>query len=203
MNDWEVRMNDGNEYTLSVEKVSIRTMLLIIPVVIIYALPFYLVWGKNVLTELRFRSLLFLFVFIVLGIVIHELLHGIVWAVFSKHGFRSVHFGIKWEYLTPYCHCTEPLKVWQYVAGGLAPLLFMGLIPGIMAMFNGNALWMFFAIFFSVAAGGDIQAVWMLRKFHGNQIVCDHPEELGFIIQDESIINDGEVQSHNGNRTYT
>jgi hypothetical protein len=44
---------------------------------------------------------------------------------------------------------------------------------------------MFYAIFFSAAAGGDIQAVWILRKFKSNQMIKDHPEELGFIVLDE------------------
>lgn len=155
---------------------------MVFPIALIYAVPFYLVWGENVLSALRFRSLLFLFLFIVLGIISHELLHGIAWAVFSKKGFRSIRFGFKWEYFTPYCHCTETMKVWQYILGGLAPLVFMGIIPAVWAMFNGNALLMFFALFFSCAAGGDIQAVWMLRKFKKNQMIRDHPQELGFII---------------------
>ena len=174
-------------YTLSIEKASIRALYMIFPIVVIYALPFYLVWGKNALLALRFHSLLFLLLFVVLGIVIHELLHGIVWAFFSKKGFRSIHFGIKWEYFTPYCHCTESLKVWQYVLGGIAPLIFMGVLPAIYAMFTGNALWMFYGIFFSIAAGGDIQAIWMLRKFRPDQMVQDHPEELGFILYDEDM----------------
>jgi len=76
----------GKVYTLSIEKVSIRALIMIIPILIIYALPFYLIWGTNVLTALRFRSILFLILFIVFGIAIHELLHGIVWAIFAKKG---------------------------------------------------------------------------------------------------------------------
>ncbi len=185
----------GRTYTLSIEKASLRAFLLIFPIAILYAVPFYLIWGKNVFVELKFRSLLFLLLFIVFGILLHELLHGLVWAVFSKHGFRSIRFGIKWEYFTPYCHCTESLKVWHYVLGGLAPLVFMGILPGIWALFSGNGLIMFFAIFFSCAAGGDIQAIWMLRKFSKNQLVYDHPEELGFIIADKSKNEKNRTQS--------
>lgn len=180
-----LKSESGKVYTLSIEKVSIRALIMIIPILIIYALPFYLLWGINVLTVLRFRSIIFLVLFIVIGIIVHELLHGIVWALFAKKGFQSIRFGIKWEYLTPYCHCNESLKVWQYIAGGLAPLIFMGILPGLYAMYSGSALWMFFAIFFSAAAGGDIQAVWMLRKFKSKQMVSDHPDELGFIILDD------------------
>jgi hypothetical protein len=179
------KLNKDGSNIISIEKASMRALFMVVPIVIIYALPFYLVWGENVLTALRFRSILFLFLFIVLGIAIHELLHGVVWALFAKKGFRAIRFGIKWEYFTPYCHCIESLKVWQYVLGGLAPLIIMGIFPALYAMYAGNALWMFYAFFFSAAAGGDIQAVWMLRKYKANQRVYDHPEELGFIIPDE------------------
>ncbi len=115
----------------------------------------------------------------------HELLHGITWAFFTKKGFRSIRFGVKWEFFTPYCHCTEPLRVWQYIVGGLMPLMVMGLAPWIYAMIEGNAQVVFFGIFFSIAAGGDIQSVWLLRKFKSNQLIYDHPETLGFILEDE------------------
>ncbi len=175
----------GNrEYILNMRRVNAIALLLIIPETLLFALPFFLVWGVNVLTVLRFKSFLFLFLFIVLGAAIHELLHGLAWALVTGTGFRHIRFGVKWEYLTPYCHYYESMRVWQYVIGGMTPLVIMGIIPAIWALFTGNALVMFFGLFFTWAAGGDIQAVWMIRKFHRNQLVYDHPEELGFIIKD-------------------
>jgi hypothetical protein len=156
-----------------------------IPIIAVLGIPYYLIWGVNILDQLHFQSLGFLFLFIVAGVLVHELLHGITWAVFTRRGFRSIHFGIKWEFLTPYCHCTDSLKVWQYILGAIMPLLIMGLIPSLWAIVNGNALVMFYGIFFSVAAGGDIQAVWLLRKFKSEQLIYDHPEELGFILEEE------------------
>lgn len=169
-------------YTLSLDRIQGIALFFIIPILLLFGLPFYLLWGENVLTALRFRSFIFLIVFILAGIVIHELLHGFVWALFSKRGFRSIRFGVKWIYLTPYCHCSEPLRVWQYTAGALAPVIFMGLIPAIWALISGNTLLMFFGIFYTWTAAGDILAIWIVRKFHRNQLIYDHPEELGFIV---------------------
>jgi hypothetical protein len=176
----------GNDkvFTISVARANVIALVLLIPESLIFALPFFLIWGTNVFTVLRFRSFLFLSLFILLGAALHELLHGLTWLVTTGKGFRSIRFGIKWQYLTPYCHSNEAMKVWQYVAGALTPLVFMGIIPAGWALFNGSALLMFFGIFFTWAAGGDIQAVWMLRKFKRNQMIYDHPEELGFIIKD-------------------
>ena len=172
-------------YTISLDRLQIVALSFIIPILLVFGLPFYLIWNENVLTALRFRSLLFLLLFIVSGVIIHELLHGVVWALFSKYGFRSIRFGIKWEFLTPYCHCIEPLRVWQFMAGALAPVLFMGLIPALWSLVNGNTLLMFFGIFYIWTAAGDIFAVWILRRFDHNQLILDHPDELGFIVEKE------------------
>lgn len=173
-------------YTISIARANKIALLLVIPIVAILAIPYYLIWGVNILDQITFPSIAFLLLFIIGGVAIHELLHGITWAIFSKKGFRSIHFGIKWEYLTPYCHCTDALKVWQYIFGGLMPLLIMGVIPSVWALISGDPMVMFYGIFFSVAAGGDIQSVWLLRKFKSNQLIYDHPEELGFIFEEEN-----------------
>jgi hypothetical protein len=170
-------------YSFSLIKANQFALVLILPIALLFGLPYYLIWGENAFLALKFKSLLFLFLFIVLGIVIHELLHGLVWAFFARGGFRSIRFGIKWEYFTPYCHCRVPLRVWQYMAGGIAPLVVMGIIPAIWALFKGNTLLMFFGIFYTWTAAGDILAVWMLRKFNPRKWISDHPEELGFIIE--------------------
>lgn len=172
-------------HLMAMEKLQGLALIFFVPIVLIFGVPYYLIWGENALTALRFRSFLFLVLFIVGGVVLHELLHGIVWAVFAKRGFRSIRFGIKWEYFTPYCHCLEPLKVWQYISGALAPVFFMGLLPASVALIVGNTLLMFFGIFYIWTAAGDLLAVWMVRKFRAKQWIYDHPRELGFIICDE------------------
>lgn len=173
------------EYTISVRRANVVAFFFIIPIAFFYMLPFYILWGKNILNSIKSISLTIALLSIPLGIVIHELSHGLVWALFTTKGIRSISFGVKWEYLTPYCHCSEPLKVWQYITGALSPLFLMGILPGVYAMISGDTFIMFFAMFFTWAAGGDIQAVWMLRKFKMGQMVKDHPEDLGFIIVDD------------------
>ncbi|MGM0504820.1 MAG: metalloprotease family protein [Bacteroidota bacterium] len=91
-------------------------------------------------------------------------------------------FGVKWKHLTPYCHCKEPLKVKHYKVGGAMPLLVMGIIPSIIGLIIGHGGFLSFGIFFSWAAGGDIIALYLLRKLDNNIYVSDHPEKMGFII---------------------
>jgi hypothetical protein len=170
------------EYTIAIRQVNIIALIFIIPIALLYALPFYILWQINIFRSIKYITLTIFLLSLPIGIVLHEGLHGLTWAFFTKNGLRSIKYGIKWEYLTPYCHCEEPLKVWQYIVGGLMPLFILGIVPGIWALINGNALLMFFGMFFTWTAGGDIQSVWMLRKFKKNQLIKDHPEEIGFIV---------------------
>jgi hypothetical protein len=174
------------EHTISIDKANIIALVLIIPVTLIYALPYYLLWHENIFSCLKLINLAIFLISLPVGIILHELLHGVTWALFSPIGFRSVSFGIKWQYLTPYCHCSEPLKVWQYIVGGLMPLIFMGILPATYSLLIGNKLLMFFAMFFTWTSGGDIQVVWMLRKFGKNQLVMDHPNDPGFFVIKET-----------------
>ena len=127
---------DRKEYTLNIGKVNIYSFLMIVPIATIYFFPFIFIWDYETFDLGRkefMKLLIFVFVF---GIILHELLHGITWALFAKRGFRSIKFGING--LTPYCHCKEPLKVKHYRLGGMMPLLIMGIIPAIAGFMIGN-----------------------------------------------------------------
>ena len=117
---------------------------------------------------------------VVMGIVFHELIHGLFWAVFAKKGFQSVKLGILRKYLTPYCHSKEPLKVWQYILGAIMPALFLGFLPLILSIIHGSLPWLIFGVFFIAAAGGDFIMINMLLKEKMTDWVQDHPSEAGF-----------------------
>ena len=175
--------DDGSvAHSVSMEQAGRFSLALLLALLLGLVLPFYLLWGTNILLVLKYQSFLFLVLFIVLGVLIHELLHAGFWILFSKVGWRSVSFGFKWEYLSPYCHCSKPLKVWQFALGAAAPLLLMGILPVVVALINGHALLMFFGTFYIWAAAGDILTLCMLRQIAHMQKVLDHPGEVGFIV---------------------
>jgi hypothetical protein len=169
------------EYTLEIGKVNLYAFFLIIPITAIYIIPFILIWDYQTF-EVGRKEFMQYFVYVfLLGIILHELLHGITWAIFTKKRFKSIKFGING--LTPYCHCKEPLKVKHYRLGGAMPLIVMGIIPGTVGLFFGNGLLLSLGIFFSWTAGGDIISLFMLRKITKNTMVSDHPEKMGFYIE--------------------
>jgi hypothetical protein len=146
---------------------------------VVFGVPFWLIW-QPVFSWSAFAFGAMLFVPIVLvGIVLHELIHGICFGLSAKNGFRSIRFGVLWHYFAPYCHCKEPLKIKHYFIGALMPALVLGLVPAVISLFNGCVLCLIFGVLFIAAATGDFMVVWILRKENLNSYVQDHPSEAG------------------------
>lgn len=122
---------------------------------------------------------------LVVGIIVHELIHGLTWGLYAKSKFKSISFGVMWKMLTPYCHCSEPLKVPHYAIGALMPLIILGLIPAVVAICLGSLFWLNMSIIFIAAAAGDIMIVWNLRKEKRNNMILDHPTEAGYLVYEE------------------
>jgi|AGTN01.1.fsa_nt_gi Protein of unknown function (DUF3267). len=144
---------------------------------VLFAIPFVIIWGIPTLKI--FPSLAKFFIIFLIGIITHELIHGLIFGLFAKNGFRSIRFGVMWKMLTPYCHCKEPLKIKHYFIGALMPALVLGLVPAVISLFNGNVKWLIFGILFIAAAAGDFMVVWILRKENRENYVQDHPSEAG------------------------
>lgn len=169
------------EYTMEVGQANMIVLLMIIPIVAMIFFPFILIWDYETF-ETGYDQFMDYFLFYLLGgIIIHELLHGLTWGYFASNGLKSIKFGVKWKFLTPYCHCKEPLKVKHYKLGGAMPLIVMGIIPSIIGLIIGHGGILSFGMIFTFGAGGDIIALFMLRELDNNIYVSDHPEKLGFI----------------------
>ena len=160
------------------------------PVMVLLLVPYIWLWPEQFSSEtiaglvkthgarILLLPLLMMLVFIP-GAVVHELLHGLTWAVFCKRGIKSIKYGVYWKSLTPYCHCEEVLPLRPYVLGGMMPGLVMGILPAVAGIFWGNP-WVFsFGLFFTLAAAGDMLVLWMLRHCHATDLVQDHPEKVG------------------------
>ena len=166
---------------------------LFLGIAILSVLLFYLIWQDHVSHMLQslisidnvgsvFLSFIRIIVYLLIGIIAHELIHGIFWALFAKQGFRSIRFGILKTYLTPYCHCKEPLKVKHYITGAVMPAILLGIFPLVYALIVGKPGWLLFGIFFTAAAAGDFLMIRLLSKENKNDWAQDHPSEAGYYI---------------------
>jgi len=203
-----MKMNENKAYTrelitFNLVKANLYALVSIIPIIIIYVIPYYLIWRDSINKEtiknlliyykhngylnpvLIFTIIMFL---LTIGIILHELIHGITWAKFTKNGFKSIRFGVLWKFLTPYCHCKEPLLIKHYIIGAIMPAIILGLLPAIISLITGNVILLLFGIFFTMAAFGDFMIVFLLIKENKNSLVQDHPSEVGCYIYKENKI---------------
>lgn len=173
------------ELTTSAAKANVVAIVMALPLMLAFSIPYLLIWKQIVSLDVILagrENLLPTLGIIVAGIVTHELLHGLGWALFAKGGFKTIRFGVIWHMLTPYCHCTVPLSLPAYLFGGLLPAVAMGIVPCSIAMASGNMGLMIFGLFFTLAAGGDFLVAWMLRKQGKSDVVMDHPNKIGCIV---------------------
>jgi hypothetical protein len=178
--------------TVSLARANRLGCLLYFPVVLVYGLPFHLL-TEHISSISDYMDMLKTavqpapFILVVLavlfgGIILHELIHGITWALFARRGWRSIRFGVLWKYMTPYCHCRDPLTISQYIWGAIMPFVILGLIPGVASWFTGSVALLAFGIFFTVSAVGDFMIIGLIRKEPHGSLVLDHPSEAGYYI---------------------
>ena len=126
------------------------------------------------------------FLFAVLALtVIHELIHGLTWSVFSKDHFKDIEFGFMKEYLTPYCTCKVPLKKKGYVMGTLMPLITLGILPAVFALIVGNPDLLILGLVMILSAGGDVLIVLRLLRYKTDAkdiVLLDHPTQAGLAV---------------------
>ncbi|WP_207424616.1 DUF3267 domain-containing protein [Desertivirga brevis] len=180
------------ELTMDALKAQLQALLFFLPAIIIFGIPFYLIWPEHFVKGAWKEAVpdvlngttgtIALIITLLVGVVIHELIHGITWSRFASKGLRSIKFGVLWRSATPYCHCTEPLLLKNYVIGTVMPGLLMGILPLLVSILTGNLLLFAFGLFFTLAAGGDFAIINLLRKKSSALLVQDHPSKIGCLI---------------------
>ena len=116
------------------------------------------------------------------GIVLHELIHGAFFLLFTKKGLSAVKFGIMKKPPAPYCHCSEPIQVKHYLLVAVAPALLLGIIPALYSFWIGSFGMLLFGCYFTLAGTGDFLMIKLLWKENRNDYVLDHPSELGYYL---------------------
>lgn len=185
------------ERVISLEKANIYATLAILPALLLVWGPYYLLWGvtplglaeawggglreaggDNIWLKLFLGFGVPLLIYMV-GIVAHEAIHGVFFARAAKGGWRAVQFGVKWEVLTPYAHCTEALPVRPFRLACLMPCLILGVIPTLIGLAMGHFGITLFGFVFLLSAAGDLMILWLMRDVPKDTLVLDHPEQAG------------------------
>ncbi len=174
----------GRKVSIDLVKANVFGFVIMVVAAVVLLIPFSLIWSDvDYISGFENPWSFGLFVVTMLvGIVVHELIHGATWACYAPHGWKSISFGVIWKMLTPYCHCDEPMTIRAYKVGAIMPCVILGVIPSIVALIIGDILLLFWGIIFISAAAGDIWMYWLLTKEDPNAKVLDHPTEAGFYV---------------------
>lgn len=178
------------DLSVSMEKATLYSLLFALPIGFLLGWLYTARWGFEKLTlgfDAFFANLFYFLIAFILGIIIHELIHGFTWMIVGKKPFSAIKFGVLWKSLTPYAHCKEPLRVNAYRIGAAMPAILLGLVPALIAILNGSGWLIAFGIVFITAAGGDMLILWLLRNVEQNKFVEDHPSQAGCYVLDEAV----------------
>ncbi len=180
--------------TIDLKKANIYSLKILLYSCVVFLIPYVFLWQyqfsfehlgstfKRLIEKYTFLSGFIPLFFIVLGIVLHELIHGLTFLPFCKNGFKSIKFGFMKQYLTPYCHCKEPLKLKYYRIGVIMPAIILGFLPSVWAIITGNFYLLCFGIFFIMGAAGDFMILMTLKNENPEDLVLDHPSEAGCFV---------------------
>lgn len=167
---------EPHKKTISMLVANLLAIALFVVVGAFSGIAYYALYGAR---ELDSWNIIFpwLLLLLLVGIVVHELVHGITWLLLTHRGFGHLSFGFLPGGV--YCHIDVPMPKRQYVIGALMPLLLVGIVPTLVAFCVGSFLWLLLGIIFIVSAAGDMMIVWAIRKEPADVLVYDHPSEAG------------------------
>lgn len=118
-------------------------------------------------------------VIIAVSVFIHELLHGLGWAIFGKKGWAAIRFNI--SALMPSCTCQAVLTKRQYLAGVLAPFLVLGLGSAIFLWIYPGTISVVTMMVNFVAAGADLMIAVSVCGQPNDVLIADHPSQAGYV----------------------
>lgn len=165
---------------------NVMAIILCLPIMALFIFVFSLFNQKNYVGidfDLA-NMIIFLLVYLTL-IVIHELIHGVTWAIFAENHWKSISFGFIAQYLTPYCTCNMALTKWQYIAGAIMPMFLLGLLPSGIAIIVGSEWLLIMGVLMILGAGGDLTMIIKLLRFKSDAKdvrYLDHPYEVGMVV---------------------
>ncbi len=155
---------------------------------VFYSLPFVIIFGllyrfllieRAYLLEVSGLSFYIIFmVIIAISVVIHELLHGVGWAVASGKGWNVVRFNI--NAMMPSCACKVALEKKSYLVGVLTPFVVLGLGSVFFVfIYPGTVSFLTMLVNF-ISAGADLIIARNVLK-ERDVLIADHPKEAGYV----------------------
>ena len=177
------------DLSISLGKANWYGIALMVPTGVLLALPYVALWGASAFgdawnTTLSLGTLPRALGVFVVGILLHEVIHGLSWMVFGKKPRSAIAYGFQIKTFTPYAHCVEPMDVRAYRLGAAMPGLLLGVLPWLAGVVTGNGPVLIFGFIFTLAALGDAMILWLIRGVAPGSLVLDHPTQAGCYVID-------------------
>lgn len=165
------------DLSISMARANVIVFFIAIPVAVLQYALFVMMHGGGK-TEGTW-GFLWLFLAVVVGIVIHELIHGVTWMIAGRKPASAIKFGFQWKSFTPYAHLKESVEVNAYRIGTFMPGFILGILAYILSLLfaDGNLFW--FSLIHTSAASGDWIILWLIRRVQAGSLVEDHPTNAG------------------------
>lgn len=123
--------------------------------------------------------------FIIPLAIVHELTHGICFAISAKDGFKNVSFGFSKKIFCPYCHCNTAINARGYIIAALMPGIIWGIVPAALSVIYCNPHLLSFSILGIGGASCDVYCVLTLLKISNHNtdsLVYDYRNSVGFAL---------------------
>jgi len=140
---------------------------------LVFGVLFHLLWPENIqaglnmggdsLTRLM-RAGISLGIVFIGGVILHEIIHAIFFALFCKNKFKSVKISMRLHKGYAHCECKEILPTNQFAIGLLMPAILTGIIPSIISLFTGSFDLLFFSMIFLGMSGSDLLVFKRIAK---------------------------------------
>jgi len=115
-------------------------------------------------------NMLMLFILLFLWLMLHEVLHGIGFAMFREVKLNNIVFGMALEKGVFYCMCKQKISKKVIFTSLLFPLTIIGIVTLIIGFIISNDLLIYLSIFNIVGSIGDIvMSVYFFRC--GNDVI--------------------------------
>ncbi len=170
------------EATLTPAQVNLASIPLSLALIAVCVAPYALIWSPASLVTGIGQLGLWVIPVIVIGVVVHELLHGLGWRFFGGLRWADIKFGFSWKGLMPYAHAKVPMAATAYRWGGALPGLVTGLLPALLGLAFGQSVLLLLGTFFLLGALGDAMILWAIRRVPGQARVLDHPTLPGCLV---------------------
>ena len=158
---------EQEKYVLNMIWFTIFSLIILIFLTLVFGIPFYNAWKINInenifpiIVNTNYR-IIFLIICI-LGLYIHELIHGFFWGLFVKSKFKGIKIYFHKKYYTFVCECKNVLNKRQFIIGTIMPMIILGFIPLVLSFIFLNRPMFIFGILYIAAAGGDILIIFKI-----------------------------------------